>query len=74
MNKMENNKFDGVYEYMGFVIYNGDSKHIWDIEPIGWGTKAIDNFKSQSESFKTLAEAKKWIKKNGDTIKETMYI
>jgi hypothetical protein len=65
--------FTGTYEYMGFVIYNGDSKHLWDIEPLNWSIKASERFKSQSESFKTLAQAKKWIEENAGKIKESNY-
>lgn len=71
---MEKTKFDGLYEYMGYVIYNGGSKHEWDVEPIHWDIKAVERFKSQSESHKTLAKAKKWIKENADLVRERLLI
>jgi hypothetical protein len=70
---METNKFNGEYEYMGYIIYNANSKHEWDIEPIGWNPIAVDKFKNQSECFKTIAAAKKWIKANGSQHTEEQY-
>jgi hypothetical protein len=71
---MNVNMFDGHYEYMGFVIYNGESRHIWDIEPLNWSIQAAERFKSKSPSFRTLAAAKKWIKTDGSGINESEYI
>lgn len=71
---MEKTKFDGLYEYMGYVIYNGGSRHEWDVEPLNWSINAIEKFKSSSESHSTLAKAKKWIRDNAITIKESDYL
>ncbi|MGM1044852.1 MAG: hypothetical protein ACQEXX_01760 [Bacillota bacterium] len=70
---MESSKFDGMYEYMGFAIYNSRSKHEWDIEPLNWEMGAIEKFKYEAKSFKTLAAAKKWIAQNRDSILEEHY-
>lgn len=72
---MESSKFNGTYEYMGFVIVNNGSKHEWDIEPLEWDIKAIQNFKYKVDVwFKTLASAKKWIKANGENFKEEDFL
>jgi len=70
---METSKFSGLYEYLGFAIYNAGSRHEWDIEPIGWDIRAIERWKASSFSFRTLAQAKKWIRENADNIKESDY-
>lgn len=71
---MESSKFDGMYEYMGFAIYNSGSKHEWDIEPVNWSIQAIEKFKNRTECFGTLAAAKRGIKSNADKINENDFL
>lgn len=58
------NKFNGLYEYKGFLIYNGSNNHEWDIEPLNKSIEEIELFKASSPCFKTIDKAKKWIDNN----------
>jgi hypothetical protein len=66
-------KWQGTYEYKGFVIYNTDVKE-WIVEPLDWSDNASQKFKYSLPLLETIAKAKKWIRENGANLKESDYL
>lgn len=60
------NKFNGLYEYMGFGITNDSNEHEWNVEPIKTlNRNIVEDFKAEVPSLKSIVLAKKWIREKG---------
>lgn len=69
------NKWNGDYEYKGYYIINHAPKD-WHIEPMWDNVEAIEQFNNRVcvPVLKTIAEAKKWIRENGNKYNESDFI
>ena len=70
---MAQSKWEGLYDYQGFTIWS-PSEDGWIAEP-DWSVEALENYKGKAASkFRTLAEAKKWIREDGVKLNESDYL
>ena len=71
---MNNDTWNGIYEYKGFSIWSPSEKE-WITEP-DWSIKAIENFKGSKEfdTHTTIAKAKKWVREIGVNLNESDYL
>lgn len=68
----------GLYKYKGFLINFSEYYQEWRLEPTFLGTDdvAIDfaiEYNNDFEGFRTITEAKKYIKENEDNLKRSVY-
>jgi hypothetical protein len=70
---LSESKWAGLYDYKGFTIWSPNETG-WIAEP-EWSEVAIENYKhKEKKNFKTIAQAKKWIREEGVKLQEIDFI